>query len=458
MTKFDAYQQALDYLYSFVDYSLTRQLRYSPEKFNLDRMRTLMSLLGNPQGDYRIIHIAGTKGKGSTAALIASALEAYGYQVGFYTSPHLQEFTERIQVNRTEISKDELADLVNEIKPFVSKVPELTTFEITTALALWFFKKKKVDIAVVEVGLGGRLDATNIVDPILSVITSLSYDHMAVLGNTLSQIAFEKAGIIKPKCPVVIAPQKDEARLVIEKVSAERNSELVELGREYLFAPWSHSLAGQTFLVWPAEDQALVTEFIESGGRSNWEPVRLMIPLLGNHQVENAATAFAALQTARKNGLEISDEAIRRGFAQVKWPARFEIICKNPIIVIDSAHNRDSALKLRLALDDYMADKSVTLVFGASEDKDIHGMFEELLPRVKQVIATKSEHPRAIEPEALVNIVHQFGKPAVGITPIETALERAVEMADGEGVVLVAGSIFVAAAAREVWLHKNTLS
>lgn len=451
MTTSDAYQKALDYIYSFVDYSLTRQLRYSEEKFNLGRMKALMELLGNPQDSYAIIHVAGTKGKGSTAALIVAALQAAGHQVGFYTSPHLQEFTERIQVNRQEISAAELVGLVDEIKPIVDQVPELTTFEITTAIGLQYFKRKKVNIAVIEVGLGGRLDATNIVNPLLSVITSLSYDHMAVLGNTLSQIAFEKGGIIKYGRPVVIAPQKIEARLMIEQICQERKAELIEMGREYLYAPWSHSLAGQTFHVWPAADQPLVTEYIESGGRTTWEPVRLSIPLLGHHQVENAATAYAALQTARKLGVSLSDEDIRSGFASVVWPARFEILSMNPILVIDSAHNRDSALKLRLALDDYMADKPVYLVFGASEDKDIHGMFTELLPRVKQVIATKSEHPRAIEPDVLVEMAHQFGTSAQAVVPIEDAVRRAVELADGEGVVLVTGSIFVAAAAREVW-------
>ena len=200
-----AYNQALDYLYSFVDYSLTRNLTYSPEKFDLGRMVELMKNLGDPQRAYPVIHIAGTKGKGSTAALIASALQAAGYKVGFYTSPHLQDFTERIQVNQTPVSHATLTALVEEIKPQVAKTERLTTFELTTALAFLYFQRCKVDIAVVEVGLGGRLDATNIVTPLVSVITSLSMDHMAVLGDTLPKIAAEKAGIIKPGRPVVLA-------------------------------------------------------------------------------------------------------------------------------------------------------------------------------------------------------------------------------------------------------------
>jgi dihydrofolate synthase/folylpolyglutamate synthase len=211
MTDETLYQQALDYLFSFVDYSLVRSLRFTEGKFDLGRMGQFLELLGNPQNDYPVVHVAGTKGKGSVCALCASGLRAAGYRVGLYTSPHLQDYAERIQVDGQPISHDELVALLEEIKPSIEKVHELTTFEITTALAFLYFSRKKVQAAVVEVGLGGRLDATNLVDPAVSVITTLSYDHMAVLGDTLDKIATEKAGIIKPSKPVVSAPQKDEA-------------------------------------------------------------------------------------------------------------------------------------------------------------------------------------------------------------------------------------------------------
>lgn len=450
-----AYQEALDYLYSFVDYSLTRAFRYSPEKFDMARMRAFMDILGRPHQSYSILHIAGTKGKGSVASMCACALQTAGYKTGLYTSPHLQDYAERIQINGSPISHAGLIELVNELKPHIASVPGLTTFEITTALAFVYFARQGVDVAVVEVGLGGRLDATNVVVPKVSVITSLSYDHTQFLGETLAEIAGEKAGIIKPGVPVVLAPQKDEARLVIERIAAERESPFVYVGRDYLFAKISHSLnGGQSLLVWPASEQALVDEYIESGGFQEWEPTRLNIPLLGYHQVENAATAYTALQVARLQGLPVNELEIRQGFSEVVWPGRFEVLQRYPPVVIDSAHNRDSALKLRLALDDYFPGQPVVLVFGASEDKDIEGMFAELMPRVRQVIATRSFHPRALEPEQLVELAHRYGRPAKVVAAIEDALEEAVQVADGEAMVLVTGSLFVAAGARDTWYKR----
>jgi len=450
----DAYQKTLDYLYSFVDYSLTRSFRYTPDKFDLGRMANFIAFLGRPDKAYPIIHVAGTKGKGSVSSFCASALHSAGYCTGLYTSPHLVDYTERIQLNGQPISHDELVILVNELRPYLDSGTQLTTFEITTALALLYFAQKGANAVVLEVGLGGRLDATNTVTPVVSVITSLSYDHSQYLGETLAEIAGEKAGIIKPGVPVVSAPQKDEARLVIERVAAERGSQLVQVGKDYLYAPLAHSFYNQTFLVWPASDQTYVDEYIESGGLYEWEPTRLTIPLLGYHQVENAATAYAALQSVRTRGLAIDENAIRKGFAQVFWPGRFEILQRYPPVVIDCAHNRDSALKLRLTLDDYFPGMPVILVFGASEDKDVGGMFAELLPRVRQVIATQSIHPRAMEPERLVEMAHQFGCPARIVPTIEEALAEAIHLAEGEAIVLVTGSIFIAAGARDTWYNQ----
>lgn len=450
------YQEALDYLYSFVDYSLTRQLRYSPDKFDLNRMRRLMQLMGDPQSAYPVIHIAGTKGKGSTAAMIASVLREAGYRTGLYTSPHLQDFTERIQVDGQPINREELVAGVDELKPYVEKIDELTTFELTTALGFAAFKKKKVDVAVVEVGLGGRLDATNIVEPVVSVITSLSFDHMNVLGNSITEIAGEKAGIIKENRPVVLAPQWKEAAEVIVRVSSERNAPLTMIGRDYFYAERSRSLSGQTFNIWSKSEQELINEYISSGGRSDWEPEHYSIPLLGLHQVENASTAYAALECVRSAGFAITKENITKGFEAVKWPGRFEIIQHEPLVIVDSAHNQDSALRLRLAMDDYLNGKPIILLFGASEDKDVQGMFTYLLPRVQSVVATRSEHPRAMDPNILVELAHQFGKHAVFTDNIETGLSEALRLAGKEKVVMIAGSIFIAAAAREILLNNQT--
>lgn len=452
----DLYQATLDYLYTFVDYSLTKADRYSPEQFNLQRMQDFVRKLADPQKDYPSIHIAGTKGKGSTAAMCASVLQAAGYRVGLYTSPHLVDFAERIQINRVPIPHNDLIELVEDIKPYLDGGTELTTFEITTALAFLYFSRQQVDVAVIEVGLGGRLDATNVVLPAVSVITSISYDHTQFLGETLAQIAGEKGGIIKNGIPVVLSPQKDEARHVIEDIASEHRAPIVEVGKDILFVDLAHSITdGQTMIVWSPSDQVLVNQYLESGGGGDWEPIQLRIPLLGHHQIENAATAYAAIMEFRKRALPVDDSAIGQGFNQVKWPARFEIIQKSPPIVLDCAHNRDSALKLRLSLDDYFPGIPVIMIFGASEDKDIPGMFTELLPRVDQVIATRSYHPRAIDPEKLVSLAHQFGRPCKVIEKVEDALVQAQQDAENEALVLVTGSIFVAAAVRDTWYNRK---
>ena len=443
-----AYNKALDYLYSFVDYSLKHTSELVKAEFNLERMFELMAALGNPQDSYPIIHVAGTKGKGSVSAMVASALHAAGYRAGLYISPHLQDFCERIQVNGEPISHGDLAALVEEIKPAVARLPFITTFELTTALGFLYFAQRGVDAAVVEVGLGGRLDATNIVTPLVSVITSLSYDHMAVLGNTLTQIAGEKAGIIKEGVPVVSSPQKDEALVVLEKVTAERNAPLTLVGRDVTFEASEHSLDGQSLAVSPSlvtRHSSLVTP----------ESVILRIPLLGAFQVVNAATAYAALKAS---GLSVPDAAIQKGFAEVKWPARFEVLRREPPVILDSAHNVDSAQKLCQALDDYFPKRLVILIFGASEDKNVLGMFAEWKPYLDRILVTKADHPRALEAEQLLGLAQQAGVPAEAVSPVESALARALELsAKDRAIVLSAGSIFVTAEVRTAW-QKQTLA
>lgn len=450
-----AYQEALDYIYTFIDYSLKRSFRYSPDKFDLKRMRDFAALLGNPQQAYPVIHVAGTKGKGSVAALCASALRAGGLRVGVYTSPHLQDYAERIQVNGEAISHADLAAYVQELKPAIESVPELTTFEITTALAFLYFARQKVDAAVIEVGLGGRLDATNIVDPLVSVITSISYDHTDLLGNTLTEIAGEKAGIIKPGRPVVVAPQVEEARLAITRVARERQAPLLQVGVDYLFAPLEHDLIRQVFEIWPVTEQKLAGTLQAAGAVQERPPRRFVIPLLGQHQLENAATAYAALQMARVRGLPLSEGGIRHGFSSVYWPGRFELLRLEPPLLVDSAHNRDSALRLRQALDDYLPGRRVILIIGVSEDKDTAGMLAELMPRVDHVLATQSVHPRALEPDRLAEIAAQFGKPAQAVPDVEQALDQALLLAGRDAVILATGSLFLAAAVRFAWQSRQ---
>jgi len=430
-----AYNSALDYLYSFVDYSLKHSSELAKADFNLDRMFALMDALGNPQTKYAIIHVAGTKGKGSVSALAASALSAAGLRTGLYTSPHLLDFCERIQIDGQPIPHTDLAALVDEIKPAVGRVEKLTTFEITTALGFLYFAHRDVEAAVIEVGLGGRLDATNVVTPRVSVITSLSYDHMAVLGDTLAKIAGEKAGIIKPGVPVVSAPQKEEALEVLLRVATERNAPVTLVGKDIKFQPISHSLDGQSLEIVDVRRQTSDRIY--------------EIPLLGTHQVENAAIAYAAL---KETGLDISESDIQQGFARVRWPARFEVVRREPPVIFDSAHNQDSFARLCQALDDYFPGRPVYLIFGASEDKNIPGMFAEIAPRLRRLLVTKAAHPRALEPEAIQELARRAGIPNEVAVPVEAALRRALEMSEKDGsIVLSAGSMFVTAEVMSAW-------
>ena len=432
----DNYKDALEYLYSFVDFSMQKVETYSPARFKLERMEELILSLGKPDTDYPSIHVAGTKGKGSICILCASALQRAGYKVGLYTSPHLFDYAERIQINGEFIPQADLVRMVEILKPHVAAIPELTTFEITTALAFLYFAEQKVDVAVIEVGLGGRLDATNIIRPIVSVISSISYDHISLLGDTLTQIAGEKAGIIKTGISVVSSPQDEEVNQVIEQVAHRHGSPLLKVGRDILFKGISSSLADQTIAVWTSDqnpDNALI----------------LSIPLLGTHQIVNAATSYATLQVFDKYGLRVDEEAIIQGFAEAFWPGRFEIIQHSPPVILDCAHNRDFALKLRLTIEEYYPGRQVILIFGASEDKDIQGMFAELLPSVKEMIAVKSYHPRAIDPAKLIDMTNPYGKTVICVEDIPEAVEKALELADVNTVVLITGSIFVVAEARK---------
>jgi dihydrofolate synthase/folylpolyglutamate synthase len=441
-----AYQLTLDYLYSFVDYSLTKVDRLAQANFDLSRMVELMHRLGDPHLAYPSIHVAGTKGKGSVTAMCSSILQAGGYRTGMYTSPHLEDYTERIQVDGHPIPHSTLVELVERIKPQIESIPQLTTFEITTALAFLYFKEMGVDAAVIEVGLGGRLDATNIILPVVSVITSISYDHTQVLGKTLTAIATEKCGIIKPSLPVVSAPQDPEAMAVIEYIARERKAPLTVVGRDILARPIQRSINHQ------------VAEFRLPSGKDltinegAFRKLEVVLPLLGDHQVENAAVAYLAIDRFRQNALPISDDQIRDGFSKTYWPGRFEILSQNPPLILDCAHNLESCHQLMLTLQTMFPGYKILLIFGASEDKDIEGMFKELLPSVEQAIFTKSFHPRAISPVQLEQKVKSANILTQVIENVADAVQQALAMASEQQVILVTGSIFVVAEARHAWL------
>ncbi|GAB4571864.1 MAG: folylpolyglutamate synthase/dihydrofolate synthase family protein [Anaerolineae bacterium] len=431
-----SYEEALDYLYSFINYEVRREVRYAPEVMNLDRPRKLLELLGNPQEAYPIIHITGTKGKGSVGAYCHAALQAAGLRAGLYSSPHLQDFRERFRVNGDMIPRDTLARLVLRMRPAIEAVPELTWFEITTALAFLYFQEEAADVVVLEVGLGGRLDATNVVTPLVSVITSLSYDHTHLLGNTLAEIAFEKAGIIKPGVPVVSAPQLPEAERVLREVAQANGSRLVMVGSDWQVVAGQSTRQGQQFLV--GKNGAL---------HKYWTP------LIGHHQAINAAVALAALDEVRQAGVPLPETLTPDRKFLANWPGRFEIIDQKPVIVLDAAHNGASAECLRETLAEVFPDNQPrVLVFGASADKDVAGMFEVLLPAFDHLLVVQAVHPRALSTQDLSDLAARSGFTGdiEQIPPVNEALARASETASPEGLIVVTGSLFVVGEARNV--------
>jgi len=427
------YQAALSYILSFTDYEKLPAFLYTAANFDLRRMAELLDRLGNPHLTSPAIHVAGTKGKGSTAAMIASALSAAGYRTGLYTSPHLHTFRERISVDGEMIAEEEFSALAERLQPEIDEVNrrhnygEITTFEILTALAFALFSERRVDFQVLEVGLGGRLDATNVVTPRLAVITSISLDHAEVLGDSLAKIAGEKAGIIKHGALVVSAPQPSEAKGVIEEVCRQNGAGLIAVGRDITWKKLTSDLAGQS---------------LEVRGKAG--SYQLTIPLLGEHQLENAAIAVAVLEA-----LAIGAEDIAEGLAQVQWPGRLEILRHEPLFLVDGAHNADSARRLREAVEEYFTFDRLILIVGASSDKDIAGIVGELAPISSLAIVARSRHPRALAPALLLEELGRQGVRGEVAESVSSGVERALAIAEPRDLICATGSLFVAAEARE---------
>jgi len=365
--------------------------------------------------------------------MITSALSAAGYRTGLYTSPHLHTFRERITVDGEMITEDEFSALTERLRPEIDEVNrrhnygEITTFEILTALAFALFAERRVDFQVLEVGLGGRLDATNVVIPRIAVITSISLDHAEVLGDSLAKIAGEKAGIIKPGTLVISAPQPKEVEAVIEEVCRHNEVSLITVGRDVTWRKLKSDLSGQ---------------FFEVKGKAGSH--KLIIPLLGEHQLENAAVAVAALEA-----LDIGVKDIARGLAQVQWPGRLEILRHEPLFLADGAHNADSANRLRETIEKYLHFDRLILILGASSDKDIAGIVGELASMSSLAIVTRSRHPRALEPASLLEELEKQGVKGELVESVSSAAERAMEMAGPRDLICATGSLFVAAEARE---------
>ncbi len=455
------YQEALEYIYSFVSHE--RRARYGAEAatLSLNRMEDLLRRLGRPQDRFRCVHIAGTKGKGSTSAMVEAVLRAAGYRTGLYTSPHLHTFRERIRLNGALITKREVVALLDDLRPAFDATPGINTFEIMTALAFSFFARQGVAWAVIETGLGGRLDPTNVVMPEVAGITSISFDHMDLLGPTLALIASEKAGIIKPGVPAVSAPQAPEALAVIEEACATAGASLTLVGRDWTVTGQSASLSGQTLDL--CRNHRVGNQLTCDARLSD-----LRIGLIGEHQLENTAVAVAMLSELHGRGATISDEALRRGLANTRWPGRFEVLARQPYLIADCAHNDGSAQRLRSTLAHFFprtGGRRSALVFGASADKDIATILRILLAEGSadaytppaRVVVTCSGHPRQADPAQLAGRVREIAPtcPVTVTYSLDAALDEVLAWATADDVICVTGSVFVVAQARRAWAARH---
>ncbi len=442
------YQQALDYIYSFIDQEKLQPDKYSPRRFDLTNMHALMGMLGDPHSRLRAVHVAGTKGKGSTCAMIASVLQTAGYQVGLFTQPHLHTFRERIQIDGHPISEEEMVALLEKQKRSIEKLPDPSTFEIMTALAFQYFAEQEVDFAVIETGLGGRLDTTNVLDPLVAAITSISYDHTYILGDTLEKIAGEKAGIIKEEKPVVCAPQQPEALKVIDRTCRQRHARLILVDWDWRWKRTGVSIEGQAVRV-----DCQIPD--EGGLMGQGATDEFWVPFLGLYQLENATTAIATLDQLHRQGFSMSLRDLRKGLEAATWPGRLEILSRNPLLMVDGAHNVDSMRRMTGTLVDDLSFDRLIVVAGFSADKDIAGMMDELSSTADELVLTKSIHPRSADPE---QVAERYSDNRTHVTIVEdvpAALWFALEEAQPEDLVCVTGSLFVVAEARAAWLEKQ---
>jgi len=446
------YAEALAYVYSLTDYEKRGFAAYAAENYDLERVRRLLALLDEPQQTFHVVHIAGSKGKGSTAAMAESMLRAAGYRTGLYTSPHLHTFRERIRLDGVLISEDEVVSLVQRVRSLADQVAGITTFEVITAAALAWFAQKEAEWVVLEVGLGGRLDATNVVTPMVAVITPISLDHVAILGDTLAKIAAEKAGIVKPGVPLVSAPQPAEALAVIEDTCRRRGAPLTLVGRDWT---WERLAPRPEAVPPPARDPAAGQRFRIRGGGQVVDD--LWLPLLGEYQLSNATTALAALWQVPAVRQRLAEETIRQGLGAVYWPGRLEILSQQPLVVVDSAHNGDSAQKSMAALRAYLDFERLVIVLGVSADHVTPDLLRAFLAGADRAIATRSRHARAASPAWLQERAAALGFRLETSDDVPQGLSMALEGVGAADLVLCTGSVFVAAEARAAWFARQGL-
>lgn len=425
------YQDAKFFLDSFIDYekvSAPKRTRF----FKLERVNFLLEAIGSPHKKFDTVHVAGTKAKGSTCAFIYSVLKQAGFKAGLYISPHLIDFRERIVIDDRLISKKQLCDLVGYIKDIITKnkerLCELTFFELYTAIAFIYFAKQNVDIAVIETGLGGRFDATNVLSPLVCAITPVGYDHTDVLGKKLFQIAKEKAGIIKPQTPCVIAPQEKEALAVIKNTSKELSAPLYEVGKDLKFNIKNSSILGSTF---------------DITGIFGQQYKNLKISLIGYHQVVNAAVATGIIELLKTKGLNINKKSIIQGLKKASWPGRLHILRKRPFVVLDGAQNKVSAAALKDSIKKLFSFNRLFLILGISKNKDIDGVGQALCPLADKVIFTKADNPRATSPLVLKRQLSRYCRMDEYADNLKDALQMTRQDAKQDDLILICGSLYL---------------
>jgi dihydrofolate synthase/folylpolyglutamate synthase len=417
-----SYEKTLDYLFPLVRCGT---------KLGLENISELLSHIGNPNSSFTAIHVAGSKGKGSVCSFISSILKEAGYKVGTFTSPHLLDFTERIRINWEPIPEEDVVRLVSVLKPIADKMSAETIakspsfFEMVTAMAFKYFEENEVDFAVVEAGMGGRYDSTNVVTPVLSVFTHLSMEHSEHLGRSISRIAKDKAGIVKEGVPVILSEPSD----VIENACKEKSCDLMALGEHIKFGRDSFDASGQDF-------------WVENGDRKDFH-----INLLGNYQVQNAATAYAAVAKLKELGHEVSDAAIENGFQKARWPGRLHIIQSNPTVIVDSTHDFDGATKLVESLEELFKYDKVVTVFAALEDKDVERIASVLGPFSSQVICTQVDYHKALPASSVERAFSSHSENVLTKQSVKEALDHALQGSNDSDLICITGSIFTASEA-----------
>lgn len=431
------YRKAIEYIYNLNKFGM---------KLGLKNITGLLSIFDNPHLKIKVIHIAGTNGKGSTAAVLHSILQKANYKAGLYTSPHLVDFQERMKINDEYITQDEVCDLLERLKPAIQKIAHTdgfqhpTFFEVITAMAYLYFYEKEVDFAIMEVGLGGRLDATNVCQPLISVITHIDFDHMAQLGNTLAEIAAEKGAIIKENAPVVCARQSAEADVVIKRIAQEKKTLLYTFGEEFNATLICSLLRGNHFQY--------------CGIYNNYH--NLFVPLVGEYQLENTSLAIAAAELLHNNGFNIRRDAIIEGVESSQWPGRFEIVREKPMIILDGGHNPNGINQFMENLKRLIPNKKIIAVLGIFQDKDYRVMVKTVVSQVNQVIITMADNPRATPASLLAEEARRYiaADKIIETTNVKAAIDQAIRIAQEEDVICITGSLYTVGEAESYFLKK----